>query len=90
MNNSIWPDWMRWDDILIGKMIPHNMETAALGLAELLSAMIEFLSATAPSRLTPSRYKREFERNGSKTSGTASQLLSVGLLPRFEEAYRAS
>lgn len=40
VNNSIWPDWMRWDDILPGMIVKHDMESESLMLADLLSAMI--------------------------------------------------
>jgi hypothetical protein len=48
VNNSIWPDWMMWDEFLKGKMVPHNMDSAALGLAELLSAMLDVPIGNGP------------------------------------------
>lgn len=40
INNSIWPDWMMWDDILPGQIVPHNMESESLVLADILAGMI--------------------------------------------------
>jgi hypothetical protein len=40
VNNSIWPDWMMWDEILPGQIVQHNMDSDALAVAELLSTMI--------------------------------------------------
>jgi len=40
VNNSIWPDWMMWDDILPGKIVQHDMDSEALALADLLSGMV--------------------------------------------------
>ncbi len=40
VNNSIWPDWMMWDEILPGQIVQHKMDSDALALAELLSTMI--------------------------------------------------
>ena len=40
VNNSLWPDWMMWDDFLPGQIVQHNLDSEALGVAELLSAMV--------------------------------------------------
>ena len=40
VNNSIWPDWMRWEDILPGQIVRHDMDSEALAVADLLSAMV--------------------------------------------------
>ena len=40
VNNSIWPDWMMWGDILPGEIIHNNMESESATLSELLSGMI--------------------------------------------------
>jgi hypothetical protein len=38
VNESLWPDWMRADDVLLGKIAPHNLGDESSGLADLLCA----------------------------------------------------
>jgi hypothetical protein len=40
VNNTIWPDWMMWSENLRTQIFPHDMESQALAVAELLAAMV--------------------------------------------------
>ncbi|MBI1335165.1 MAG: hypothetical protein JST12_16680 [Armatimonadetes bacterium] len=40
VNNSIWPDWMKWDEIIPGEIVRHNMESESQVLAGALGHMI--------------------------------------------------
>ena len=40
VNNSIWPDWMMWDDILPGQVVQHDMHSTSLSLADVLAKVI--------------------------------------------------
>jgi hypothetical protein len=40
-NNSIWPDWMLWDEFVIGKVAKHDMDSQAMAVAEVLSNLLQ-------------------------------------------------
>ncbi len=40
VNNSIWPDWMMWEDVLAGQVVQHGMDSDSLAVAELVATMI--------------------------------------------------
>ena len=40
VNNSIWPDWMMWGDILPGQIVTRDMDSASERLANLLGQMV--------------------------------------------------
>lgn len=48
INNSVWPDWMMWSDVLAGRVLPHDMESQALAVAELLSSMFDVPIGNGP------------------------------------------
>jgi hypothetical protein len=41
VNNTVWPDWMYWDDFLLSPYMKGNQESESLLYADLVSRMID-------------------------------------------------